>query len=41
MKRILITGGSGFLGGHLIFQAQETFDVFATYHRNPKYFQGV
>lgn len=40
-RKILITGGSGFLGGHLIFQAQKKFEVFATYHKNPINFQGV
>lgn len=33
MKRLLITGGSGFLGGHLITQAREKYHVTATYFR--------
>ncbi len=31
-KRLLITGGSGFVGGHLLRQAQSNYDVVSTYH---------
>ncbi len=31
-QRILVTGASGFLGGHCILQAPQDFDVFALYH---------
>ena len=34
MKRILITGGSGFLGGHLVTQARDKFEVFSTYFKH-------
>ena len=33
-KKLLITGGSGYLGRHLTKKAVERFDVCATYHRN-------
>lgn len=32
MKRILITGGSSFVGGHLIKQASEKYDVITTWN---------
>ena len=35
MKRLLITGGSGFVGGHVMSQARSKWDVFATYHDHP------
>ncbi len=35
-KRILILGGSGFLGGHLYKELQAYFDVYATYHTGEK-----
>jgi dTDP-4-dehydrorhamnose reductase len=34
MKRILITGASGFLGGHLCRQARRTWKVAGAYHSN-------
>jgi len=34
LKNILITGGSGFLGGYLVKAAQENFNVYATYWQN-------
>lgn len=35
-KRILlITGGSGYLGRHLIVKASQAFDVYATYNTHP------
>ncbi|HEX9972488.1 MAG TPA: NAD-dependent epimerase/dehydratase family protein, partial [bacterium] len=34
-KRILITGGSGFLGSHLISLACLKFEAYATYQRHP------
>jgi len=33
--RILITGGSGLLGGNLAFIAAVRHEVYATYHRHP------
>ncbi len=35
MKKILITGGSGFVGGHLLAQAQQRYEVHALYNKNP------
>ena len=38
MKNILITGGSGFLGGYLVKSAHTSFKVFTTYFQNkPEY----
>lgn len=34
MKRILVTGASGFLGGHICQQATKQWDVFGAFHRN-------
>lgn len=34
-KRLLITGGSGFLGGHLVHLARKPYDVLATFFNNP------
>ncbi len=32
MRRLLITGTSGFVGGHVLFQAWDEWETFATYH---------
>ena len=38
MKKILITGGSGFLGGYLVKAAGARFETFTTCFRNlPEY----
>jgi dTDP-4-dehydrorhamnose reductase len=38
MNNILITGGSGFLGGYLVKSAQTSYKVFTTYFKNkPNY----
>ena len=34
MKKILISGGSGFIDGHLIEIAKKKYKVFSTYHTN-------
>ncbi len=34
MKRILITGGSGFVGSHLVEVAQKKYQVHATFHNH-------
>lgn len=34
MKKILVTGGSGFIGGHIIQLANKKYKVSATYHNN-------
>lgn len=39
--RLLITGGSGFLGGHLVIRAKKNFEAFATFHSNPVDHPGV
>ncbi|MBN2029564.1 SDR family oxidoreductase [bacterium] len=41
MKKILITGGSGLVGGHLVQLARAKWDVFATFYRHPFSFSGV
>ncbi len=41
MKRLLITGGSGFVGGHLVAHAKGDWQVFAAYHSRPISPQGV
>ncbi len=41
MKRILITGGSGLLGGNIAKMAVSKFDVYATYHQNKVNLRGV
>ncbi len=41
MKRLLITGGSGFLGGNLIQLAKEGWTVCATYNSRPFSDQGI
>jgi dTDP-4-dehydrorhamnose reductase len=33
-KRLLVTGGSGYLGQHLTRRAAETFELYTTYHRH-------
>lgn len=40
-RRVLITGGSGFLGGYLVQLATKDFEVYATYHKNPVGFEEV
>jgi len=35
MKKILITGGSGFVGGHLAEQANNNYEVHALFNNNP------
>ena len=40
-ERLLITGGSGFLGGHLVIQAKKYFEVFATFHSQSVDYPGV
>lgn len=35
MKRILITGGSGFVGGHIVALAQKNFEVHTIINNNP------
>ncbi|NOZ60276.1 MAG: SDR family oxidoreductase [Calditrichaeota bacterium] len=40
-KRILITGGSGFVGGHLIHLAKRKFEVHATFFNHPVTMPGV
>jgi len=34
MKKILITGASGFVGGHLVKQAQKKYEAHAIYNKN-------
>jgi len=34
VKKILVTGGSGFIGGHIIQLANKKYKVSATYHNN-------
>ena len=34
MKNILVTGGSGFIGGHIIKAGQNKFIIYATYNTN-------
>ncbi|HDQ00386.1 MAG TPA: SDR family oxidoreductase [bacterium] len=41
MKKILITGGSGFVGGHLIELAQKKYIVHATHFNNPLPFSEI
>ena len=41
MKRLLITGGSGFVGGHLLGQARKDWEVHATYESRPFQFSSV
>lgn len=41
MRRLLITGGSGFVGGHLVDQARKEWEVYATYGSRPFQFPGA
>lgn len=41
MKRILITGGSGFVGGHLLTMSRNEWEVFTIYHNRPVSISGV
>jgi len=41
MKRILITGASGFVGGHLVIQARENYEVHALFNKNPLHFDNI
>ena len=41
MKQLLITGGSGFLGGHLLAQAGDDWNVYTTYKSRPLSFDGA
>ncbi len=41
MKKILITGGSGFVGGHLLAQAQTSYEVHALYNKNPSQIKNI
>ena len=34
MKRLLVTGGSGLVGGHIIRQARGKWEVHGTFYRN-------
>jgi dTDP-4-dehydrorhamnose reductase len=36
-KKILITGGTGFLGGHLLSQGHSRYKIVTTYHQSPHY----
>lgn len=40
-KRILITGGSGFVGGHLLSRANRDWEVFTTFRSSPVPPKGV
>lgn len=35
MKKLFLTGASGFLGGHVFFQAQDRFQLLGTFLHNP------
>jgi dTDP-4-dehydrorhamnose reductase len=35
MKRLFVTGASGFLGGHIIYLARRNFEIFATFFNHP------
>jgi len=41
MKRLLITGGSGFVGGHLLEAAKDQWEVFTTYKNRSLSREGV
>jgi dTDP-4-dehydrorhamnose reductase len=41
MKKLLVTGASGFLGWHICHRAQPEWKVFGTCHLHPVNFQGV
>ena len=41
MRRVLITGGGGFVGGHVATRAAKTWEVFATYRTSSFSFPGV
>jgi dTDP-4-dehydrorhamnose reductase len=40
-ERLLVTGGSGFVGGHMASAARNTWTVFATFHTHPFSIRGV
>ncbi|NJN56594.1 MAG: NAD-dependent epimerase/dehydratase family protein, partial [Leptolyngbyaceae cyanobacterium SL_5_9] len=40
-EKLLITGASGFLGWHLCQLAQQTWQVYGTYHQHPVEIPGV
>jgi dTDP-4-dehydrorhamnose reductase len=41
MKKLLITGGSGFVGGHLMIRAKKKWDVYATYKSHTFSLRGI
>jgi len=41
VKRLLITGGSGFVGGHLLAAAKGKWEIFTTYQSRPVSMEGV
>lgn len=41
MKKILITGASGFVGGHVVTQALEKYEVHAIFNKNPVHIDGT